>query len=130
MAIEGYFDLLGGFAASLIARPSRGALEASIGWIDNVLIGQIAVGLCVIAVAFIGFLMLTGRLPVRDGARVALGCFILLGAPVIAKSFLGFAGTFGGADAPPPITQAPSARAELPRAQYDPYAGASLPAGR
>ena len=118
------------FVASLLESNRPGALEASIGWIDNVLIGQIAVGLCVIAIAFIGILMLTGRLPVRDGGRVALGCFILLGAPVIAQSFLGFAGAFGGADAPPPITQAPPARAELPPAQYDPYAGASLPAGR
>ena len=44
--------------------------------------------LCVLAVAFVGMLMLTGRLALREGLRVALGCFILLGAPAIASAFV------------------------------------------
>jgi type IV secretory pathway VirB2 component (pilin) len=109
--------------------PSGGSplLEAE-RWIERVLLGEIAIGLCVLAVAFIGALMLTGRLPLREGMRVVLGCFVLLGAPVIAAGLM--QGRSGLAGAPPPVppvaavSEAP--RAALPPANYDPYAGASL----
>lgn len=57
-------------------------------WIERVMLGEIALGVCVIAVALVGALMLTGRLPLREGGRVILGCFVLLGAPVIAAGFV------------------------------------------
>ncbi len=57
-------------------------------WIEGVMLGEIALGICVIAVALFGVLMLTGRLLLREGARVVLGCFVLLGAPVIAAGFI------------------------------------------
>jgi len=82
----------------------------------------------VLAVAFVGALMLAGRLPLREGLRVALGCFVLLGAPVIAAGFVGF-GQEDEVVALPPIaseTEAESPRGNLPPADYDPYAGASL----
>lgn len=66
------------------------SILAALAWLQGTLLGSIAIGLCVIAVAWVGFLMLQGRLPVREGARVIVGCFILLGAPVIASGFLGF----------------------------------------
>ena len=102
------------------------ALVAAVEWLQGTLLGSVAIGLCVIAVAWVGLLMLQGRLPVREGARVILGCFILLGAPVIASGFLGL--LQGGVTSPP---QAPLAielpvREELPPPDHDPYAGASL----
>ena len=55
-------------------------------WVEGVMLGEIALGVCVIAVAFIGALMLTGRLPLREGARMVIACFVLLGTPVIATA--------------------------------------------
>lgn len=53
--------------------------------------GDLAVGLCTIAVAPVGFLMLTGRLPLRRGGLVVLGVFLLLGAPAVAASLVDLA---------------------------------------
>lgn len=64
-------------------------VENSIGWIADTLLGEVAVTICVIAVAFVGFSMLTGRLSIRKGGQVILGCFVLLGAPFIAASLMG-----------------------------------------
>ena len=64
----------------------------------------------------------------RRGMRVLVGCFVLLGAPVIAGVFM----VGGQSDAPvrvaaPAMEQSDvGAREELPPAQNDPYAGASL----
>ena len=57
-------------------------------WVEGVMLGEIALGVCVIAVALFGALMLTGRLPLREGMRVVIGCFVLLGAPVIAAGIV------------------------------------------
>ncbi|MBA4044799.1 MAG: hypothetical protein C0471_10320 [Erythrobacter sp.] len=97
-------------------------------WIEGVMLGEIALGICVIAVAFIGVLMLTGRLPLREGARVVIGCFVLLGAPVIAAGFVGDGSGVGEASvtSPPVAVQSDDPRPELPPANFDPYAGASL----
>jgi len=97
-------------------------------WIEGLMPGEIALGVCGLAVAFIGALMLTGRLPLRDGARVMVGCFVLLGAPVIAAGFVGGrSGVFETrAPAPPVAILIENPRPGLPPANFDPYAGASL----
>jgi type IV secretion system protein VirB2 len=97
-------------------------------WIEGVMLGEMALGVCVIAVAFIGALMLTGRLPLREGARIVVGCFVLLGAPVIAAGFVGGGSGVIEASSPPPLVVAPidRPRPDLPPANFDPYAGASL----
>ena len=104
---------------------SQSALADAIGWINGVLLGNLAVSLCVLAVALIGLLMLSGRVPVRQGMRVVLGCFILLGAPVIAA---GLSGVWQRASpaTPEPVAVTQQPRSDLPPADYDPYAGASL----
>lgn len=97
-------------------------------WIESVMLGEIAIGLCGLAAAFIGALMLTGRLPLRDGARIVVGCFVLLGAPVIASGLM--QASSGRDDTAPPVppiaaeSEVPSG--DMPPANYDPYAGASL----
>ena len=69
---------------SLFAPPPAPVIPAAAQWRSGTLLGTVAVSLCVIAVAFVGLALMSGRLAVRDGMRVALGCFILLGASAIA----------------------------------------------
>jgi type IV secretory pathway VirB2 component (pilin) len=97
-------------------------------WIEGVMLGEVALGVCIIAVAFLGALMLTGRLPLRDGARVVVGCFVLLGAPVIGAGFVGGGSEVTAASALPPLVakEVKDLRPDLPPANFDPYAGASL----
>ncbi len=110
---------------SLFEPSGASRLADSLGWIQDLLFGSLAIGLCVLAVAFVGLLALTGKLPLRHGARVILGSFVLLGAPVIAAGLM--AGALEVTDAPSkvPIPQpAEPPRQDLPPVDYDPYSGA------
>lgn len=49
-------------------------------WVQGTMLGTVATVVAVIAVAAVGFLMLTGRVNWRHGAVVILGCFVLFGA--------------------------------------------------
>lgn len=60
-----------------------GAIVAAIAWLQGTLLGTIATTVAVVAVATVGFMMLTGRINWRYGATVVLGCFILFGAASI-----------------------------------------------
>lgn len=59
--------------------PIVGALQ----WLQRTMLGTVATVAAVIAVAAVGFMMLTGRMNWRYGAVVILGCFILFGAASI-----------------------------------------------
>lgn len=52
-------------------------------WLEGTLLGTVATVVAVIAVASVGFMMLTGRINWRYGAVVILGCFVLFGAASI-----------------------------------------------
>jgi type IV secretion system protein VirB2 len=58
-------------------------LVSAVGWLQGTLLGTVATVTAVIAVATVGFMMLTGRINWRYGASVILGCFILFGASSI-----------------------------------------------
>ena len=60
-----------------------GAIVSAITWLQGTLLGTIATVVAVIAVATVGFMMLTGRINWRYGVTVVLGCFILFGASSI-----------------------------------------------
>jgi type IV secretion system protein VirB2 len=60
-----------------------GPIMAAINWIEGTLLGNVATTVAVIAVAVVGFMMLTGRMNWRHGATVIIGCFILFGAASI-----------------------------------------------
>lgn len=60
-----------------------GALVNAVEWLQGTLLGTLATTVAVIAVAVVGFMMLTGRINWRHGAVVILGCFILFGATSI-----------------------------------------------
>lgn len=111
---------------------AQSALPAAAHWVEGLLLGSVGSALAVIAVALTGFALLFGRLSVRSGARVILGCFILFGAGSIARGLLGLvtvqtpavvvyqqptSGPAQAAPPPPPASANP----------FDPYAGASVP---
>lgn len=60
-----------------------GVIVNAVHWLEGTLLGTAATVVAVLAVASVGFLMLTGRLNWRYGATVILGCFILFGAGAI-----------------------------------------------
>jgi len=71
-----------------------GALLAGVQWLQGTLLGNVATVVAVMAVAAVGFMMLTGRMNWRYGATVILGCFILFGATTIVS---GIRAASGGA---------------------------------
>jgi type IV secretory pathway VirB2 component (pilin) len=60
-----------------------GVIISAVSWLQGTLMGTVATVAAVIAVACVGFMMLTGRINWRHGAVVILGCFILFGAASI-----------------------------------------------
>jgi type IV secretion system protein VirB2 len=72
-----------GAQESLADPQGSGVIVAAVRWLEGTLLGTIATVVAVIAVASVGFLMLTGRINWRYGAVVILGCFILFGAASI-----------------------------------------------
>lgn len=72
-----------------------GPIVAAVNWVQGTLLGNIATAVAVIAVAIVGFMMLTGRMNWRHGITVILGCFILFGATVIVAGIQGAARAAG-----------------------------------
>jgi type IV secretion system protein VirB2 len=81
--------MLTSWSAPILARDSfadpagSGPIVGALSWLQGTLLGTVATVAAIIAVACIGFLMLTGRMNWRYGATVILGCFILFGAASI-----------------------------------------------
>jgi type IV secretion system protein VirB2 len=72
------------FAQDLSTDPQgSGVVVSALRWVQGTLLGTVATVAAVIAIASVGFLMLTGRINWRHGAIVILGCFILFGAASI-----------------------------------------------
>lgn len=71
---------------------SQTGLGETIAWIERLMLGTVASGVAIFAVAIVGFMMLTGRLDWRRSAKTILGCFLIFGAPLIS------AGLFGAVD--------------------------------
>ena len=55
-------------------------LLAALNWVQGTLLGNVATTAAVIAVAAVGFLMLTGRIEWKRGLTVIVGAFIIFGA--------------------------------------------------
>ncbi len=84
MAQDGFADPAG-----------SGPIVAGLQWLQGTLLGTVATVVAVIAIASVGFLMLTGRINWRYGAVVILGCFVLFGAASIVGGIQSTA-TLGG----------------------------------
>jgi type IV secretion system protein VirB2 len=79
--------------AAVAADPQgSGPIVAALGWLQGTLLGNVATAVAVMAVAAVGFMMLTGRLNWRFGATVIIGCFILFGSSAIVAGIQQAAG--------------------------------------
>lgn len=86
-AIGARLALLSPLMSTLLGTPAlaqdpagSGPIVGALRWLQDMLLGTAATVVAVVAVASVGFMMLTGRLNWRYGASVILGCFILFGA--------------------------------------------------
>ena len=81
------------FAQTSLSDPAgSGVLVAAVSWLQGTLLGTVATVVAVIAVASVGFLMLSGRINWRHGATVIIGCFIVFGAGSIVAGIQSAAG--------------------------------------
>jgi len=117
-------------ARSLADPDGSGVVVAAVGWLQGTLLGTVATTIAVIAVAWVGLMMLAGRTSVRHGLNVVAGCFILFGAATIAAGIRAAAsGAEPAAEAVPlPPPAPPLVLPAPPAGNPDPYAGASVPA--
>lgn len=69
-----------------------GPISSALLWLQGTLLGTVATTVAVMAVAAIGFMMLTGRMNWRFGATVIIGVFILFGATTIVGGIQAAAG--------------------------------------
>lgn len=60
-----------------------GPITSAAEWLQGTLLGNVATAIAIIAVASVGFMMLTGRINWRYGATVVLGLFVVFGAASI-----------------------------------------------
>jgi len=80
-------------ARAQVADPAgSGPIVAALSWLQGTLLGNVATAVAVMAVAAVGFMMLTGRMNWRFGATVIIGCFILFGAGAIVSGIQSAAG--------------------------------------
>ncbi|MBL9067780.1 MAG: TrbC/VirB2 family protein [Sphingopyxis sp.] len=82
-ALLGLFHVATAQAQEIADPAGSGVLVSALRWLEGTLLGTIATVVAVIAVATVGFMMLTGRINWRYGATVIVGCFILFGAASI-----------------------------------------------
>lgn len=69
-----------------------GPIVGAVNWLQGTLLGNVATAVAVIAVAVVGFMMLTGRINWKYGATVVVGLFILFGAASIVGGIRSVAG--------------------------------------
>jgi len=78
--------------AQAVDPQGSGPIVAALGWLQGTLLGNVATAVAVMAVAAVGFMMLTGRMNWRFGATVVIGIFILFGAGTIVAGIQGVSG--------------------------------------
>ena len=88
--------------AALAASPAYAQVQAdpagsspilsALNWVQGTLLGNVATSAAVIAIAVVGFLMLTGRIEWRRGLVVVVGAFIIFGAVSIVAGIRSLAG--------------------------------------
>lgn len=85
-AFAAFFAPVGVQAQAVAHDPAgSGPIVAALGWLQGTLLGNVATAVAVMAVAAVGFMMLTGRMNWRFGATVIIGVFILFGAGAIVS---------------------------------------------
>ncbi len=69
-----------------------GPIQNALLWIQGTMLGSVATAVAVMAVAAVGFGMLTGRMNWRFGVTVIIGIFIIFGAGTIVAGIQSSAG--------------------------------------
>ena len=69
-----------------------GPINSAFGWMRDTMLGTVATTVAVMAVAAVGFMMLSGRVNWRFGATVIVGVFVVFGAASIVAGIQGAAG--------------------------------------
>lgn len=92
--LAAFFAMLSlpGMAAAQNDPQGAGPINNAVLWLQGTLLGTVATTVAVMAVAAIGFMMLTGRMNWRFGATVVVGVFILFGATTIVAGIQSAAG--------------------------------------
>lgn len=81
------------FAQYAAADPAgSGPIGGAVEWLQGTMLGNVATTIAVMAVAAVGFMMLTGRINWRYGATVVMGLFIVFGAASIVAGVRSAAG--------------------------------------
>lgn len=114
----------------LASTSANSALIGAVDWLRGVLLGAVGTTIAVLAVAAVGLLMLSGRVPIRRGLTVVVGCFVLFSAASIADALVSGLGPSAAREPLPPVSPpayTPSTPKPVP---YDPYAGAAVPSRR
>lgn len=91
-ALAALFAPTAAYAQAVADPQGSGPIVAALGWLQGTLLGNVATAVAVMAVAAVGFLMLTGRMNWRFGATVIIGCFVLFGAASIVAGIQQAAG--------------------------------------
>jgi len=119
-----YFEYVS-VSQSLADPAGSSPLVAAIDWLKGTLLGTIALTVAIVAVALVGFMMLSGRVNIRRGLTVIVGCFVLFGASSIVAGIqataLGGGEPVSSGDA---LETTPAVVIPTPSAE-DPYAGAA-----
>lgn len=89
-ALMAPFLMPGAAQAQTEATRSQSPITDALLWMQGLLLGPIATSLAVMAVAGVGFMMLTGRMNWRYGGTVIIGVFIIFGAPRLVNSIGAF----------------------------------------
>lgn len=92
-ALVAMFSPAAALAQGQAADPQgSGPVVNALAWLQGTLLGSVATAVAVMAVAAVGFMMLTGRINWRFGATVIIGVFILFGATTIVAGIQSAAG--------------------------------------
>lgn len=92
-AMAALFSPTAALAQAQTADPAgSGPIVNALSWLQSTLLGSVATAVAVMAVAAVGFMMLTGRINWRFGATVIIGVFILFGATTIVAGIQSAAG--------------------------------------
>jgi type IV secretion system protein VirB2 len=115
--------------AILTEPQATGVIDAAVGWVTGLVFGSLTTVLMTIAIAWLGLSMMSGRIDVRRGLYVILGCFIIIGAREIASGLQASSVSAAeslSASAPAQPSFPKAGRSNTTPNNYDPYAGASI----
>lgn len=84
--------MAGAAQAQTLDPAGSNVIAGALTWLQGTLLGTVATVAAVIAVAAVGFMMLTGRLDWRRGLTVVVGCFVIFGAGALVAGIRQAAG--------------------------------------